>query len=119
MCTAEAGKDGKLYNTAFVVTPAGYQGRFRKLFLAPDEREVTVHGKETPVFEMFGWRFGVGICYYVYFPEVARMYALKGADVFLVPTGGTGLPADQVHAKWWKPRLNLAGDGPTTFCKPT
>ncbi len=37
------------------------------------------------------------------------MYALSGADVFLVPTGGTGLPPEQIHPKWWKPRFNLAG----------
>jgi len=109
MCTVEAGADQKLYNTAFAVTPVGYQGKFRKLFLAPDEREVIVHGRETPIFEMFGWRFGVGVCYDIYFPEVARMYALKGAEVYLVPTGGTGIPAEQVHPKWWKPRFNLAG----------
>ena len=109
MCTVEAGADEKLYNTAFAVTPAGYQDKFRKLFLAPDEREVIVHGRETPVFEMFDWRFGVGVCYDIYFPEVARMYALKGADVYLVPTGGTGIPPEQVHPKWWKSKFNLAG----------
>ena len=109
MCTVEAGEDKKLYNSAFAVTPDGYQGTFRKLFPAPDEKDVTVHGRATPVFEMFGWRFGIGICYDIYFPEVARMYALKGTDVFLVPTGGTGLPPEQVHPKWWKPRFNLAG----------
>jgi predicted amidohydrolase len=109
MCTAEVGEEKKLYNSAFVVTPGGYQGKFRKLFPAPGEKAVTVHGRATPVFEIFGWRCGIGICYDIYFPEVARMYALKGADVFLVPTGGTGLPPEQVHAKWWKPHFNLAG----------
>ncbi len=109
MCTVEAGEDRKLYNTAFVVTPAGYQGKFRKLFLAPGEREVMVHGRATPIFEMFNWRFGVGVCYDINFPEVARMYALKGAEVYLVPTGGTGIPAKQVHPKWWKPKFNLDG----------
>ena len=107
--TMEAGENHHLYNAAFAVAPEGYLGKFRKLFPAPSEKGLVLPGRETPVFEMFGWRFGVGVCYDLYFPEVARLYALKSADVFVVPTGGTGLPPDRVHAKWWKPAFNLAG----------
>ena len=43
-------------------------------------------GDEFPVFEMDFGRVGMMICYDAYFPEQARILALKGAEIIFYPT---------------------------------
>ena len=38
------------------------------------------------VFEFNGFKIGIMVCYEIRFPEIARILALKGADVILVPS---------------------------------
>lgn len=80
--------DGRIYNTASVIDPAGtIIGRYRKMFLfAPYERGVTP-GTEFFVFDVpeVG-RFGMSICYDTWFPEVSRTLVTMGAEVILRPT---------------------------------
>ena len=81
-------KQGELiYNTAPVINPAGeIITRYRKMFpFTPYEKGVTP-GKEFCVFDVpeVG-RFGVHICYDVWFPEVTRTLTSMGAEVILSP----------------------------------
>jgi len=82
-------KDGdKVYNTASVINPQGEViRRFRKLFpFRPYEKDVE-GGTEFCVFDVpeVG-RFGVSICYDMWFPETTRTLAAMGAEVILHPT---------------------------------
>jgi predicted amidohydrolase len=46
-----------------------------------------VEAEEFPVFDM-GWgKLAISICSEVHLPEIARIYALKGAEVLLIPSG--------------------------------
>lgn len=80
--------DGKIYNTASVIDPHGkVVARYRKMFpFYPYEVGVTP-GHEFCVFDVPDvGRFGVSICYDMWFPETTRTLAVMGAEVILHPT---------------------------------
>ncbi|KAA3636042.1 MAG: carbon-nitrogen hydrolase family protein [Calditrichaeota bacterium] len=81
-------KEGKIYNTASVIDPNGeIVTRYRKMFpFYPYEVGVTP-GDEFCVFDVpeVG-KFGVTICYDMWFPETIRTLAVMGAEVILHPT---------------------------------
>ena len=80
--------DGRIYNTAPVINPDGVViGRYRKMFpILPYEDSVTA-GSEFLVFDVPDvGRFGVSICYDMWFPETSRTLATMGAEVILHPT---------------------------------
>lgn len=78
----------QIYNTATVINPAGeIVTRYRKMFpFYPYEVGVTA-GNDFCVFDIpeYG-RFGVSICYDMWFPETIRTLAVMGAEVILHPT---------------------------------
>ena len=78
----------EIYNTASVINPDGeVVTRYRKMFpFYPYEVGVTA-GKEYCVFDVpkVG-KFGVSICYDMWFPETVRTLAVMGAEVILHPT---------------------------------
>jgi formamidase len=82
-------KDGdQYYNTAVVISPEGeIVGKYRKMFpWLPYESNVKA-GEDFCVFDVPDMgRFGVSICYDLWFPEVARTLAWMGAEVILQPT---------------------------------
>jgi predicted amidohydrolase len=81
-------RDGKIYNTASVINPQGQVvTRYSKMFpFYPYEVGVTP-GSEYCVFDVpdIG-RFGVSICYDMWFPETIRTLTVMGAEVILHPT---------------------------------
>ncbi len=79
--------DGQIYNTATVISPSGeVVGRYRKIFpFAPYEAGVS-SGTEFLVFDVDDvGRFGVSICYDIWFPETTRTLTAMGAEVLLHP----------------------------------
>ena len=81
-------EDGKIYNTATVINPDGeVVTRYRKMFpFYPYEVGVTP-GKDYCVFDVPDvGKFGVSICYDMWFPETIRTLAVMGAEVILHPT---------------------------------
>ncbi len=79
--------DGRLFNTASVINPAGVVvGRYRKMFpFAPYEAGVD-GGTEFLAFDVPGiGRFGVSICYDIWFPETTRTLTAMGVEVLLHP----------------------------------
>ena len=82
-------RDGDvIYNTAVVISPQGeIVAKYRKMFPWLPYEAGTAAGKEFCVFDIpdIG-RFGVMICYDMWFPEVTRTLAWMGAEVILQPT---------------------------------
>ena len=83
-----AERDGEsLYNSAAVLGPEGYIGRYRKLHLWNRERLVFEPGDiglatfQTPL-----GLIAPVICYDGWFPEVYRQLALRGVDLVCMPT---------------------------------
>jgi predicted amidohydrolase len=89
----ERAGDGGLYNTASVIDPEGeVVARYRKMFpFRPYERQVR-GGTDFCTFDVpeVG-RFGLSICYDIWFPETTRTLAAAGAEVLIHPvlTGTT------------------------------
>ncbi len=84
----EQAEGGVVYNTTPVINPQGeVVARFRKLFpFRPYERGVR-GGNSFCVFDVPGaGRFGVSICYDMWFPETTRTLVAMGAEVILHPT---------------------------------
>lgn len=81
-------RNGQIYNTASVINPQGeIVDRYSKMFpFYPYEVGVTA-GSEFCVFDVPNvGRFGVSICYDMWFPETIRTLAVMGAEVVLHPT---------------------------------
>jgi predicted amidohydrolase len=78
----------RIHNTAPVIDPSGrVVARYRKMFpFLPYERGITP-GTEFVVFDVprVG-RFGLSICYDMWFPETTRTLAWMGAEVVIHPT---------------------------------
>ncbi len=80
--------EGRIYNTAPVIAPNGdVIGRYRKIFpFRPYEIGIEA-GSQFVVFDVPDvGRFGVSICYDMWFPETSRMLAAMGAEVIIHPT---------------------------------
>jgi N-carbamoylputrescine amidase len=89
----ERADDGGLgYNTAIVVAPDGaLLARTRKMHLPVtagyyEDKYFRVGDTGYPVSEVAGATIGFPTCWDEWFPEVARLYALKGAEVIVYPT---------------------------------
>jgi predicted amidohydrolase len=82
-------RDGnQVYNSSTCVGPEGIVSNYRKLhlpFLGVD-RFVDPGDLALEVFEVAGIKVGMHICYDGGFPELARSYALMGADLVVLPT---------------------------------
>lgn len=79
---------GSVYNTQVLVGPGGYIGKQRKLHMSRDEAVFYELGDDMPVFDIGSCKVGMIICYDNLFPEVARILALRGAEVLLMPHAG-------------------------------
>ena len=90
-----AERDGDaLYNAAAVIGPRGVLGGYRKLHLWGDEQLYFEPGNlGMPVFHTPFGRVACAICYDIWFPEVFRMAAQRGADILCVPTNWVPMPA--------------------------
>lgn len=77
-------KEGdKLYNTYCCVTGEGMVAKFRKLH--PFISEYLSPGNEYVVFDLFGWKCGILICYDNNVIENVRATAFLGADLIFMP----------------------------------
>ena len=90
--------DGRIFNTAVVINPRGeIIRRFSKMFpFLPYEAGISA-GTEFCVFDVPDvGRFGLSICYDIWFPETTRQLTSMGAEVLLHPvlTGTTDRDAE-------------------------
>ena len=76
-----------LYNSAVLIDDAGeIKGVYRKVHLFAKEKDYFKAGNSYPVFNTTVGKIGIMICWDTAFPEVARILALKGAELLVVPT---------------------------------
>jgi len=97
----ESGDDGAVYNSAALVNGEGVVGVYRKThlpFLGVD-RFTTPGARADQIFNVGDLHVGINICYDCSFPESARVLALAGADIVVLPTNwppGSGRVSDLV-----------------------
>ena len=78
---------GLMHNSAVGVDPTGEVQVYDKLNLANfgpfEERFYFTPGASPAIFDLQGMRFGICICYDLFFSELAKEYAMQGADALL------------------------------------
>ena len=84
----ERGEGGALFNSCMLLGPDGLIATYRKIHLPylGVDRFVTPGDKPFAVHDLGGLRVGMNICYDGTFPESARVLALLGADLVVLPT---------------------------------
>jgi len=97
-------RDNKnLYNSAILIGPKGYIGKYRKLHLFMNEKDYFKPGNiNLPVFDIGLCKIGMLVCFDWIFPEVWRILALKGAEIICHPSNlvlpGLAQRAVPIHA---------------------
>lgn len=83
----EALKNGRFHNEALLFSPEGLVGTYIKTTPYVNELESLFPGSEVKVFETKIGKISMLICWEVWFPELARIATLKGAEIICFPTG--------------------------------
>jgi len=77
----------KIFNIGHIFCPDGQIFKHTKSHLMPAEVKMGfIHGTRLEIFETEKVKFGLGICYEMEFPEVARTMTLKGAEIIFTPS---------------------------------
>jgi predicted amidohydrolase len=78
----------QLFNSCVLVGPEGFKAGYRKTHLPclGVDRFTTPGAGPLAVHDLGGLRIGMNICYDGSFPETARVFALLGADLVVLPT---------------------------------
>jgi N-carbamoylputrescine amidase len=105
---------GLYHNTAAVLDADGrFLGKYRKMHIPDDpgyyEKFYFAPGDlGFPVFDTRFGKLGVLICWDQWFPEAARLLALRGAEIIVIPTAigfwrsATGPATDEHYADAWQ-----------------
>jgi predicted amidohydrolase len=98
-------KDEKenIYNTYVCVNNKGLVAKYRKLhpFIHPE----LTPGNEYCVFELFGWKCGISICYDNNIVENVRATKLLGANIIFMPHVTMCTPSSRPGAGFCNPKL--------------
>ncbi len=96
-------EDGRVYNTSLVIDPDGnIIRRYAKMFPFLPYEEGVAAGTDFCVFDVPDvGRFGLSICYDMWFPETTRQLTSQGVEVLLHPvlTGTTDRDAELAIAR--------------------
>ncbi len=113
-----AGDGKRVRNAVVAVDGTGVLARYRKLHLydafGQRESDWVEAGElgEPETFELDGLRFGLMTCYDLRFPEVGRLLADAGADVFVVPAEWVRGPLKEHH---WRTLIHARAIENTVF----
>jgi predicted amidohydrolase len=113
-----AGDARRVRNAVVAVDGSGVLARYRKLHLydafGQRESDWVEPGEltEPETFELDGLRFALMTCYDLRFPEVGRMLADAGADVFVVPAEWVRGPLKEHH---WRTLIHARAIENTVF----
>ena len=86
MTERESEKLEILYNTAVLVGPEGYVGKYRKVHQTAPEKPIYRRGHKFSVFDTEIGKIGLMICYDKAFPESARELYAQGAEIIAMPS---------------------------------
>lgn len=86
MTERESEKLEILYNTAVLVGPEGYVGKYRKVHQTAPEKPIYRRGHKFSVFDTEIGKIGLMICYDKAFPESARELYAQCAEIIAMPS---------------------------------
>ncbi len=98
----------KIFNTQIVVHRGALLGKYRKAILTHEDKLVFAPGRDFPVFEAKGIKFGVVICHDTSFVEPALLLRWKGARLLFTPHYNDippeGMDTSDGKVTFWKHR---------------
>ncbi|WP_454440975.1 carbon-nitrogen hydrolase family protein [Vibrio bathopelagicus] len=80
--------EGEYYNSVVVVDASGLRHKYRKISQTKFDKQYFSRGDELLTFDYKGLKFGVAICFDIWFPEIMRAY--RSVDVILHPANFGG-----------------------------
>jgi N-carbamoylputrescine amidase len=98
----EAGRHNENYISHLVIPPNGKLGVYRKLHMAPPEKDLYSAGENIPVFKAAGITFGIQLCYDAHFPELSARMTQLGAEVIFFPHASPRGSAIEKHHSWMR-----------------
>ncbi len=115
--------DGKsIFNQATVFDASGNAiGHYRKVQPTGSEATWVTPGSDIPIIDVGFAKIAIMICMDIYFPEIARIYTMKGAELLFWPTTTHGptqsgleaqLRSRAIDNSLWIVESNLAGHPP-------
>ena len=117
-----ASEGNKRFNQTTVFSSTGdILGYYRKAQPTGIEAQRITPGSDFPIIDLGFAKIGIMICMDIYFPEIARIYAMKGADILFWPTTTHGptqhgleaqLRSRAIDNSLWIVESNLAGHAP-------
>lgn len=119
----ERGPDGLGFNTAIAVDPQGaIRARTRKVHIPQfplyhEDRYFTPGDTGFPVIDLEGAGFGFPTCWDQWYPELARIYSLDGAEILVFPTA-IGVDPDELDydtQPMWRHMITANGMANATF----
>jgi N-carbamoylputrescine amidase len=93
---------GRFFVSHLVVRPDGLVEMYRKIHIPPAEKAVFSPGNQVPLFEVYGVKFGIQLCYDAHFPELSTLMAQKGADVIFMPHASPRGTPDEKFRSWMR-----------------
>ena len=99
---AEKGHDGSIFASHLIAKPDGTLETYRKLHIAPPEREHYTPGNDISVHGYLDMRFGIQLCYDAHFPELSTQMALKGVEILFMPHASPRGMAVEKHNSWMR-----------------
>jgi predicted amidohydrolase len=119
---------GHFYSTVYAISPDGVLGKYRATHLWDVEPEWATPGDDLPVFRTPFGNVGVMVGYEGIIPEVARVLALRGADLVAWPTSWRSAPEFRyiAHERAMENRIVLVAanrqdsaiEGPSILIQP-
>ncbi|UCH01794.1 MAG: hypothetical protein JSV20_08140 [Candidatus Bathyarchaeota archaeon] len=83
-------EDGKVYNAAILAEKGKIKTVYRKIHLFDAfgyyESEVFTWGRELAIADLKGFKIGLAVCFDLRFPELFRIMAQRGVNLFIVPS---------------------------------
>lgn len=102
--------DNNVYHSSCILSGGNMILEQRQIYLARWERGLALtRGVSMELKEIMGWKMGIVLSTDVFYPQVSRMLALRGADIILSPVGFTDKrnEALQVSGMWQEAQQNL------------
>ena len=83
----ESGAKGIIHNSSVLLSPSGVVGTYRKMYLPThsvfEEKRYFRPGHEVQTFDTTIGNIGMLICYDLFFPELARLLTVAGAQIIV------------------------------------
>jgi len=99
---AEQEQDNRIYASHLVFSPCRPLERYRKIHLAPNEKESFSPGNRILTFKHGGIHFGIQLCYDAHFPELSTAMALKGVDIIFIPHASPRGSSEEKYQSWMR-----------------